>query len=112
MDPYENWVRRANAIPTALADGIKKKKGKLYPQSTELFVYLNIGEYGIRQKEIEAVIRALLAEPVVPFAAIHVRWKEKIYSDNGATCVDENVLADEDIDDEFIWNSILEDTDD
>jgi hypothetical protein len=112
MDPVENWVRRADAIPSALADGIQKKKAKSYPPSTELFVYLNIGEYGIRQKEIEAVIRSLLAQPVDPFAGIHVRWKEKVFSDNGATFIDRYALADEDDDDASLWRSILEDSDD
>lgn len=109
MDPVENWVRRANSIPEALANGIQKKKAKPYPPSTELFVYLNIGEYGIRQKEIEGVIRSLLAQPATPFAAIHVRWKEKIFSDNGATFAEKSPLADEeDDDDESLWRLITE----
>jgi hypothetical protein len=114
MDPIEDWVRRADAIPGALAEGIHKKKAKPYPQSTELFVYLNIDEYGIRQKEIEGSIRSLLAKPVMPFSAIHVRWKEKLFSDSGATFVDSSVLEelDQGIDDESLWRSIVEDADD
>jgi hypothetical protein len=112
MDPVENWVRRADAIPSALADGILKKKAKGYPQSTELFVYLNIGEYGIRQKEIEAFIRSLLAQPVAPLAAIHVRWKEKVFSDSGTTFADANALVDEDDDDASLWRSVVQDSSD
>jgi hypothetical protein len=112
MDPVENWVRRANAIPGALEEGIRKKKAKTYPASTELFIYLNIGEYGIRQKEIEKSIRALLAEPVLPFGAIHVRWKEKIFSDCGAIFIDGNIPIDHSSDDEALWRSISEDVDD
>jgi hypothetical protein len=112
MDPVENWVRRANAIPGALKEGIQKKKGKTYPHSTELFVYLNIGEYGIRQKEIEGHIRLLLAEPVTPFGAIYVRWKEKLFSDCGAVFVDSSVPIDGESDDESLWDSVFEDVDD
>ena len=110
MDPGENWIRRANAIPGALAGGIQKKKAKLYPPSTELFVYLNIGEYGIRQKETEATINSLLSESVAPFAAIHVRWKEKIFSDNGEILFDHNILNHQDGDDVPLWD--IEDSDD
>ncbi|MGY4629618.1 hypothetical protein [Bradyrhizobium sp. USDA 4486] len=112
MDQVENWIRRAHAIPGALAHAIQKKKAKSYPQSTELFVYLNIGEYGIRQKQTEGAIRSLLAQPVDPFAAIHVRWKEKVFSDNGATFVDRNILADEKDDDASLWRMTIEDSDD
>jgi hypothetical protein len=110
MDPGENWVKRANAIPGALETGIRRKKAKSYPQFTELFIYLNIDEYGIRQKETEQSIRSLLAQPVAPFGAIHVRWKEKLFSDCGSTFVDMDVLADLDdgVDDAF-WCSIIED---
>lgn len=104
MDPGENWVRRANAIPGALAEGIQKKKSKIYPQSTELFVYLNIGEYGIRQKEIEGYIRLLLVEPVKPFDAIHVRWKEKTFSNCGAVYEDSSFAIDSEMDDESLWD--------
>lgn len=112
MDPVENWVRRANAIPGALAEGIDKKKAKCYPSCTELFVYLNIGEYGIRQKEIEGVIRSLLDQPIKPFAAIHVRWKEKVFSENGATFIDGDLPADENDDDASLWKLVLDDSDD
>jgi hypothetical protein len=112
MDPVEDWVRRANAIPNALAHGIQQKKSKKYPQSTELFIYLNIGEYGIRQKEIEEYIRLLLAEASAPFGAIHVRWKEKIFSDCGTVFVDGNAPIDGEGDDESLWESMFEDVDD
>ena len=112
MDPGENWVRRADAIPGALKSEIQKKKAKSYPESTELFVYLNIGEYGIRQKQIEGCIRLLLAEPLVPFNAIHVRWKEKVFSDCGGTLVYADALVDEEDDDEIFWKSTSEDVED
>jgi hypothetical protein len=107
MDPHENWIRRAKAIPGALMLGIKNKKSKSYPPSTELFVYLNIGEYGIEQAEIEKNIRALLAEPIMPFGAIHVRWKGKIFSNGGAILVGANV--DQEFDGDALWESIVDD---
>jgi hypothetical protein len=112
MDPGENWVRRANAIPGALEAGIGKKKTKTYPQTTELFVYLNIYEYGIRQKEIEEKILFTLAKPIAPFAAIYVRWKGKIYCNSGTIFVDRNALEDPEFDDESLWQSIVSEVDD
>jgi hypothetical protein len=112
MDPGENWVRRANAIPGALEAEIGKKKTKAYPQKTELFVYLNIDEYGIRQEEIEAIIRLTIAKPIAPFAAIHVRWKGKIYSNCGVIFVDRNAPQDPEFDDESLWQSIVSEVDD
>lgn len=92
MDPGENWVSRANAIPEALTREIAKKKRKSYPDQTELFVYLNISEYGIRQRKIEVYIRSELSKEPAPFSAIHVKWKEKVFSSSGSTFGPDNSL--------------------
>jgi len=46
---------------------------------TWIVVYLNIGEYGIRQKETEPVIAEIKARHSEAFVAITVLWKGKLY---------------------------------
>jgi hypothetical protein len=82
-DPGSEWIRRAELIPVALASSLTKKKAIRYPPATELFIYLNIGEYGIRQHEIETEIRRQLAAPLGPFHQIYVLWKEKLFASSG-----------------------------
>lgn len=71
-------------------------------------MYLNIGEYGIAQKQIEERIRAILAEPVSPFAMIHVQWKFKLYNSDGKTVFDPNAQLESDEDDEELWDSVTD----
>ncbi|WP_425905928.1 hypothetical protein [Nitrobacter sp. TKz-YC02] len=82
-DPGSEWIRRAELIPVALANSLTKKKAIKYPSGTELFIYLNIGEYGIRQREIEAEIMRQLDAPLGPFCEIYVLWKEKLFASSG-----------------------------
>jgi hypothetical protein len=56
LDPVEDWIERANAIPTALDDAIRRKIEKRYSSPAWLVVYLNLNEYGIRQQQTEAGI--------------------------------------------------------
>jgi hypothetical protein len=42
-------------------------------------VYLNISEYGIRQKETEAVIAEVKTRYGQAFEAISVLWKGRLY---------------------------------
>lgn len=87
FDPVERWVERANIIRPALLDRIQAKQSRRipYPPGTELFIYLNISEYGIRQHEVEREIRNILERDSAPFAAIHVLWNEKLFSSTGET---------------------------
>ena len=55
-DPVEDWIARADAIPEALETAIRKKVAKRYGSGVWLVVYLNLGEYGIRQQQTELVI--------------------------------------------------------
>jgi hypothetical protein len=107
MDPGENWVRRAKAIPPALEHEIEKKRAKVYPASTELFVYLNIDEFGIRHNEIEQFIRDKLSGDAAPFLAIHVRWKLRVYSSSGETYVDPDIPSEPEFDDDSLWDAVI-----
>ena len=42
-------------------------------------MYLNISEWGIRQKETEKVIAEVKAEHAATFERIIVLWKDKLY---------------------------------
>jgi hypothetical protein len=106
-DPVEDWVSRAEKIPPALQKGIKKKQQKQYTSDTELLVYLNINELGIRQREIELAIKSTLSKSTRPFSKIHVLWKEKLFDSTGRTIRDPNALVDEDMgDDDEIFRSV------
>ncbi|MGJ4952121.1 hypothetical protein [Bradyrhizobium sp. HKCCYLS20291] len=107
MDPAKDWIRRADAIPGALAEGISRKREKQYPLATELFVYLNIGEYGIRQEEIEQSIRSAITGSIEPLTAIHVFWKGDVFSSDGRT-FRSRVVPEYLGDDASIWASVME----
>jgi hypothetical protein len=72
MDPGENWVARAEAIPAALRAAVERKVKKRYGSSATLLVYLNISEWGIRQKETEQIIAEVKAEHASSFEQIVV----------------------------------------
>jgi hypothetical protein len=79
MDPVEDWIERADSIPKYLDEVIAAKAKKHYSSPCWLVVYLNISEYGIRQKETEAVIAETKARYAHMFQAISVLWKRKFY---------------------------------
>lgn len=78
-DPVENWVVRADQVPAALEVAAELKAKKGYPKSARLVIYLNIGEYGIRQKEIEAAMAASTASAKDAFSQVWVLWKRRMY---------------------------------
>ncbi|NOJ48101.1 hypothetical protein [Bradyrhizobium archetypum] len=79
MDPVENWVERANSIPKYLDEAIGNKAKRRYASPCWLVVYLNISEYGIRQKETEKTIAETKERHTSAFSAISVLWKGKLY---------------------------------
>jgi hypothetical protein len=52
----ETWIKRAESIPAALEKAVSGKLKKQYASPFALIVYLNIGEYDIRQTETEETI--------------------------------------------------------
>jgi hypothetical protein len=79
MDPVEDWVARGDSIPKFLDEAVAAKSGKRYGAPCWLVVYLNISEYGIRQKETEAAISQIKARYASSFEAISVLWKGRLY---------------------------------
>ncbi|SHK42477.1 hypothetical protein SAMN05444159_3229 [Bradyrhizobium lablabi] len=55
-----------------------KKREKGYPPCW-LVVYLNIGEYGISQKETERAIAEVKGRYAASFMAISVLWNGRLY---------------------------------
>jgi hypothetical protein len=79
LDPVSNWVARAESIPMYLDKSISTKNKKKYSSPCWLVVYLNISEWGIRQRETEKVIFETKERYAKAFYAISVLWKGKIY---------------------------------
>lgn len=79
MDRVENWVARAESIPRYLDEAIHAKRRRNYSSPCWLVVYLNIGEYGIRQIETERSIEVIKQRYSSSFEAITVLWKGKLY---------------------------------
>ncbi|MGB3489530.1 MAG: hypothetical protein WBA37_11210 [Xanthobacteraceae bacterium] len=107
-DPGSEWNRRAELIPVALANSLTKKKAIKYPSDTELFIYLNIGEYGIRQREIEDEIKRQLAASAGPFCQIYVLWKDKLFASSGESWSRDEELTTDLVDDHALWNEIVD----
>lgn len=78
-DSVEDWIARADQAPAWLETACRKKANKRYGARANLVVYLNLSEYGIRQKEVEK--RLVSATEVVKegFDAIWVLWKNRTY---------------------------------
>lgn len=78
-DPHENWIHRAEQIPSQLRETVHKKCLKGYPPTAALLVYLNIDEWGIAQKKTEAAMHDATNEAREKFTQVWVFWKERFY---------------------------------
>jgi hypothetical protein len=78
-DPVEDWITRAEQVPAALASTIATKIRKHYGSKASLLVYLNIGEFGIRQAEIEATMAPAAASALTHFQHVWILWKARLY---------------------------------
>jgi len=72
-------LRAASPFPKYLDETLSAKSKKHYGSPCWLVVYLNISEYGILQKETEAVIEEVKARYASSFEAISVLWKGRLY---------------------------------
>jgi hypothetical protein len=78
LDPVDNWMERAGAIPGALEKAISAKVAKRYGSAMWLIVYLNINEYGIQQAEVERAIIEIKHRHSASFEGLHVLWKSEL----------------------------------
>ena len=67
-------------MPEALSSVIATKIGKRYAGRASLLVYLNIGEFGIRQAEIEAVMVPAITPALPHFERV---WQQHIRTGAG-----------------------------
>jgi hypothetical protein len=74
----EDWRKRALAIPGQLEKAIERKVRKGYGKKCALVIYLNMGTYGVLQKETESAIAAIKAKYASDFLEICVLWQEKL----------------------------------
>jgi hypothetical protein len=81
-DPVEDWIARADSVPAYLDQTISDKVARNYSSPCWLVVYLNISEWGIRQKQIEQVIAGVIFRHRSQFENISVLWKGRLYSDH------------------------------
>jgi hypothetical protein len=84
FDPVEDWHARADSIPSYLDSAIRDKVSRYGARYSDcwLVVYLNIDEWGIRQREIERVITETMIRYSDHFREISVLWKGKLYSES------------------------------
>jgi hypothetical protein len=79
MDGVDNWIKRADSIPSFLNEAVRAKTLKCYSAPCWLVVYLNINEWGIRQRETERTIAEVRARYASSFEAIYVLWNGQLY---------------------------------
>ena len=77
--PVEDWVACAEQAPAWLEAACRKKAGKLYGGRTNLVIYLNLSEFGIRQSEVEACFPSATEAVNDTFEAVWVLWKKRAY---------------------------------
>lgn len=79
-DPVEDWDRRLNSVPAALAAVIQRKTERRYNPKPVLVIYLSIGTYGdYRRSEIESIIRTTKAAHRNTFAEIYILWEGSLF---------------------------------
>jgi hypothetical protein len=78
-DPIEDWIERADQVPSARSAVIATKIGKRYAGRASLLVNLNISEFGIRQAEIEAAMAPAVAPALPCFERVWILWKARLY---------------------------------
>jgi hypothetical protein len=78
-DPVENWVARAEDAPSWVESACRRKVNKCYAQKTNLVVYLNMNEFGIRQDEVENAFPRATAVAKDNFDCVWVLWKNRTY---------------------------------
>jgi hypothetical protein len=78
-DPVEDWIARAEQAPDWIRRACRKKLDKHYGSKPNLVVYLNMTEYGIRHKEVEACFP--LATSIVKncFQEVWILWNNFAY---------------------------------
>lgn len=82
FDPVEDWHARADSITGYLETAVREKVRRYGARYSDcwLVVYLNISEWGVRQREIEQIITETMIRYSDYFREISVLWKGNLYS--------------------------------
>ena len=78
-DPVSAWIARAETAPEAMRAQCAATAARHYSGWVRLLVYLEVQEYGIRQREIEASFPSATAPAKDAFSEVWVFWKERAY---------------------------------
>ena len=78
-DPVEDWIVRAEQAPNWIKAAARKKAELNYCSGASLVIYLNLSEFGIRQRQVESCFRAETEIAKDAFDAIWVLWKDRAY---------------------------------
>jgi hypothetical protein len=76
---FDDWAARVCHVPDALRSAATTKAGKRYPKSAGLVIYLNIGDYGWKRKEIEAAMHEATSPAKDAFREVWVLWDGRLY---------------------------------
>lgn len=77
MVPMEKWIADAEAAPSWVEAVCRKKATKLYSERTNLLIYLNFSEFGIRQKEVQGALPSATTTVKDCFDSVWVLWQQK-----------------------------------
>src|SRR5260370_32547392 len=78
-DPVEDWIARAEKVPAILGRAVARKIERNYGAKVNLLVYLNIHEFGIRKREIEASFASSTIAAKGRFTSVWVLWNARAY---------------------------------
>ena len=79
FDSPSDWKAQAKQAHAWLEIACKKKVSKNYAPGANLVIYLNLEEYGMHQRDVEASFVASTSFARGFFVSIWILWKDKIY---------------------------------
>lgn len=75
----EDWISESEQAYHWLRRSCEKKKRKGYSENTNLIIYLNLNDFGIRYREVEDCFSAATEIVKDEFSSVWVLWKLKAY---------------------------------
>lgn len=79
FNPIENWIADAEAAPGWIRRACERKVAKRYAGRAHLVIYLNMSEFGVRQKETEACFFDATQPAHGVFESVWLLWNGKAY---------------------------------
>lgn len=79
-DPIEDWIARSNQAGDWIRSACQWKFEKHYTSGSNLVIFLNMNEWGIRQNEIVSIFPESTEIIKDSFDSVWILWKNKIYN--------------------------------